>query len=206
MLGTDVQYVISFLGRKAGQQEGGYYASRLFQTQTRGIKTSVSHATFVYITSSKFFAWLLFTVPIDGFGSSDHVIWVITIALCLYIFPCSKLRVTNSSIIISQIMMSHRMFWSWIGWQQECKLPSLRNILCTSILKTLEFCPRFLSWYLWSVSIISSPSTIICVYGLHVYWISSVLAIFWFEFEVSRLEHSKIKTLIWDRSLHHWYC
>jgi len=39
----------------------------------------------------------------------------------------------------------------------------------------------------------------ICFFGLHVYWISSVFEVFWLEFAVSRLEHSKIKTLICDR-------
>lgn len=39
------------------------------------------------------------------------------------------------------------------------------------------------------------------LFGLHVYWFSSVFEDFWLEFEVSRLNHnSKSKTLIWDRN------
>jgi len=55
VLSTDIQYVISFLCRRSGQQERGYYARTYSEHSREGLKTSVSHATFVYITSFTFF-------------------------------------------------------------------------------------------------------------------------------------------------------
>jgi len=119
VLSTDIQYVISFLGRKSGQQEIKEDITHVGYSEHRreGLKTSVSHATFVYITSLTFLydfycrvnRRIQLTLPPNSNHSMIHLGGLIQL-FCLYIFPCNELRLTNCTIIILQ--MSHRMFWT----------------------------------------------------------------------------------------------
>ena len=107
VLCTDVQYcdVISFLGWKSGQQEEGYYAPKLFRTQTREIKTSDYFYRILRIRLCANIA--------TQFKSCDDSFARLQL-FCLSILSCNKLHVTNCTIITSR--MNHQMFW--IVWQQ----------------------------------------------------------------------------------------